>query len=103
MTYQTTREEAKAMRSDRERMADLLARYPRLTDDETQEILTFLRTGRQLDIGLLSSNDRVRPKFDQFMEDHKAHLRLKWTEGAGLIAGIAAILSMLWLIGEALA
>ena len=62
MNYQTTHEEVRALRSDRERIADLLSRYPRLSHHETGEIVTFLRTGRHLDIGMLTSSERLRPQ-----------------------------------------
>ena len=93
-------EEVRAIRSDRIRVSDLLARYPRVSDQETREIVSFLRTGRHLDIGLLTSNDQLRPKLDAFMDEHRAHFQLKWREGATLIGGIVAILAVLWLVWE---
>jgi hypothetical protein len=103
MNYQTTHEEIRALRADRERVADLLERYPRISAEEIREIITFLRTGRHLEIGLLTSNDRLRPNLDAFMHDHKAHLQVKWREAVALIAGVGALLTMCWLIWEAFA
>ena len=62
----------------RERASELLARYPRLSRDEVGEILCFVRTGRHLDIGLLSRDERLRPKLDSFIKDHQADLRVNW-------------------------
>lgn len=101
MNYPAMHEEVRALRADRERVADLLARYPNLSGEESKEILTFLRTGRHLDIGLLTSNDALRPNLDAFMEDHKGHFRIKWGEGALLLVSIAALLVILWLVWEA--
>jgi hypothetical protein len=103
MNFQTTREEVRALRSERERAADLLARYPKVSDEETREILRFLRHGRHLDVGLLSSDERLRPKLDAFMEKHKKHFRVKWTETATLIGAIVAVLTTAWLAWEAFA
>jgi hypothetical protein len=99
--YPSHIEEVRAVRASRERAAQLLARYPEVSDEDRREILQFLKTGRHLDIGLLTSSDRLRPKFDAFMADHKAHFRLRWEEGIALIAGIAALLAIAWLVWEA--
>lgn len=101
MNYQTTHEEVRALRSDRERIADLLDHYPGITESEVREVLTFLKTGRHLDVGLLTSNDRIRPKLDQFMDDHKRHFRVQLGEGVLLISAIVAFLAIAWLIWEA--
>jgi hypothetical protein len=86
-----------------ERVADLVSRYPGVTEDETQEIATFMRTGRHLDVGLLTANAAIRPKLDAFMEDHKADFQVKWWESAAVTGGIAAALIVFWLIWEAFA
>ena len=90
-------------RSSSERVADLVSRYPGVTEDEAQEIVTFMRTGRRLDIGLLTADDRIRPNLDAFMHDHKADFRVKWWESVAVTGGIAAALIAFWLIWEALA
>lgn len=84
-------------------MAELLSRYPRVSDQEAREIAIFLRKGRHLDVGMLTSNDRLRPKLDAFIEDHKTHFRVKWGEGAAVVAGIGALILIFWLISEAFA
>src|SRR5690242_9444583 len=48
MTEHTTHEEVRALRADRQHIAALIGRYPRISDREAQEIVTFLRTGRHL-------------------------------------------------------
>ena len=101
MNYQTT-QPAKTW-PDRERIADLLSRYPRVSGNEVGEILAFMRTGPHLEIGLLTSNQRLKPNLDSFMADHKSHFRVKWSEGAAVIGGIAALLATLWFLWETLA
>ena len=103
MNYPAMHEEVRAIRADRERVADLLSRYPKVTGDESAEILTFLRTGRHLDVGLLTSNEKLKPRLDAFMEDHKHHFRVKWGEATLVIAGIAALIAIFWLVWGAFA
>jgi hypothetical protein len=92
-----------AARSNSERVADLVSRYPGVTEREVQEILTFMRTARHLDIGLLTADDGIRPNLDAFMLDHKAHFRVKWWESLAVPGGIAVVLIAFWLIWERLA
>lgn len=101
MNYPAMHEEVRALRADRERVADLLSRYPKVTDDESAEILTFLRTGRHLDVGLLTSSEALKPNLDAFMEDHKSHFQVKWGEGTLVVASIAALIAVFWLVWEA--
>lgn len=90
----------KPRRTKSERVADLVSRYPGVTEDEAQEIVTFIRTGRHLDIGLLTADEVIRPKLDAFMEDHKADFRVKWWEGAAVTGGIAVALIAFWFLWE---
>jgi hypothetical protein len=101
MTFRTSREEIKAIRTTRDRAASLLNHYPRLSRDETGEVLHFLKTARHLDVGLLSADDAIRPRLDAFMEDHKKDLSASGGE-AGWVAGmILAFLMLCWLVWEA--
>jgi AcrR family transcriptional regulator len=93
----------RALPPDRERVSELLAHYPRVSDDEVREILNFMRTGRHLEIGLLTSSERLRPQLDAFMKDHQRHFRVKWGEGVVVSAGLIGLLAILWLVWEAFA
>lgn len=103
MTYVSSGQKSAAAPLEPHEVADLLSRYPSISGEEERQILTFLRRGRHLDVGLLTSNERLRPKLDAFFEDHKAHFKLKWVEGAAVVGGIAALLAILWLVWEAFA
>jgi len=56
--------------SSPQRISELISQYPRLSGDEVHEVQNFIRTGRYLDILLLTSNDKLRPKIDAFMDEH---------------------------------
>ena len=87
----------------RERASELLARYPSVSEKEAGEILQFLRTGRHLDIGLLASDERLRPRLDSFLKDHKPHLGGTWREAAAVVGGFLVLLITAWLIWGAFA
>ena len=103
MTAHARREEARALRLDRQQAADLLHRYPRVSDAETKQVIDFLRTGRHLDIGMLTSDRKLKPKLDRFMDDHARHLRITFLETAALLGAIAVFLTICWLVWEAVA
>jgi hypothetical protein len=84
----------------REDIADLLYRYPRVSDAEAKRIVTFLRKGRHLDVGMLAGDDALKPQLDLFMADHAKHFRLSFAEAAGVTAAIAGFLALCWLIWE---
>lgn len=86
-----------------ERVAELVSRYPGVTDAEAKEILNFMRRGRHLEVGRLTADESIRPNLDAFMEDHKAHLGVKWWEATAVVGGIAAALLAFWFIWEAFA
>jgi len=81
----------------RDRIAALVRRYPHVSETDRKEILHFMKTGRHLDIGLLTANDNVRPQLDAFMAEHKRHFRIGIPEIARLFAVIAAAIMVCWL------
>ena len=91
---------ADAERVSRQHIADMLARYPELTAAEVAEIVDFLRNGRQLEIGLLTCNQSIRPQLDAFMAEHRSKLSLGLFETAGLVGGLMALLAGCWLLWE---
>jgi hypothetical protein len=93
-------EEVRALRSSRERVAALLARYPKISSRDRREILDFLKTGRHLEIGLLTANAALRPRLDSFMADHNHHFRVTLAESARVLAAISAFLLVCWLLWE---
>jgi len=103
MNYNATHEEVRALRLDRQRVGDLLMRYPRVSQRHTQEVLNFLRTGGPLEISLLMNNDQLRPSLDAFMHEHKGHFRITWRETAASIGWIVGFLLIFWLAWEAVA
>jgi hypothetical protein len=71
-----------------------------VSKDENRAILEFMKNGRHLEIGLLTSNESLRPRLDAFMEDHRKHFRVSFREAAEIVAMIAAFLLAAWLFWE---
>jgi hypothetical protein len=85
----------------RDQAADLLCRYPRVSEHETKLILGFLRKGRHLDVGMITADETLRPQLDSFMADHGKELRVGFWEGSAVIAAMAGFLVLCWLVWEA--
>ena len=100
MNAHASRVEAGSWPITRERVAALLGRYPDVSKDENRAILEFMKNGRHLEIGLLTSNESLRPRLDAFMEDHKKHFGVSFGEVAAIVAMIAAFLLAAWLFWE---
>lgn len=101
MTATTSALEARAWRSSRERVAEILVNYPRLSQQETRQVIDFLKHARHLEIGLLTSNHAIRPKLDAFMEEHKRHFQVSLWEASAVTGMILAFLLAAWLFWEA--
>lgn len=86
----------------REEAADLLFRYPHVSDAEAKRILTFLRKGRHLDVGMLTADQKLKPNLDRFMHDHKKHFRLGVGETTAVVSAIIGFLLVCWMAVEAM-
>ena len=81
-----------------ERVAHLTARYPNVSASEAAEILQFVRTARYAELGMLASDEGLRPQLDQFIKNHKHELRWSMTDWAVLIVLLIAFLAVCWLL-----
>jgi hypothetical protein len=84
----------------REEAADLISRYPQVSNTEGKAILKFLRNGRHLDVGILTADEKLKPQLDSFMREHASHFRIRVGEGAAVVASILAFLVICWLLWE---
>jgi hypothetical protein len=91
----------KTSRLTRDEAADLLFRYPHVSEREARLILAFLRKARHLDVGMLTADEALRPHLDSFMADHSKHFRLGLGEASAVVAAIAGFLATCWLVWEA--
>ena len=54
-----------------QRAENLLHAYPAISDAEVEEVATYLRSGPQMDIALLSSNETAWSAAERLRIDHK--------------------------------
>lgn len=90
-----------------EQTVTLLSKYPNISEQETAEVIQFIKTARYVEMGLLSSERTVRRQLDRFMREHRAKLRtspallafailmgiiafLIWSSGIALMPGAAS-------------
>lgn len=98
--YTSSAEEVRAARSTRDRVAELLKRYPHVSETDRKEILHFMKEGRHLEVGLLTANDHVRPQLKAFMEDHKRHFELNAFDVLRGVTVVGSIVMLCWLVWE---
>jgi len=103
MNYHAIYDDVLIPSPERKRVADLVARYPHLSDEEARDIASFMRNGQHVDVFLLTNDDQLRPKLDAFMKDNKALFRNIWAEGAALTGGILALMFALFVVLETFA
>ncbi len=80
----------------------LLMRYPNLSEVELATLINLFPYIRILDLGMMTSDDRLAGKLDAFHRDHGKRLR---TPGWALIAILAVpavilVASLLWWLGS---
>jgi hypothetical protein len=98
--YPPNAEEVSAVPSARDHVANLLKRYPHVSDEDRKEILQFMKDARHLEVGLLTANDNVRPQLDAFMADHKRHFQLDAFDVVRAVALVGAIILVCWIVWE---
>jgi hypothetical protein len=78
----------------------LLLQYPKVTNNERDEIGAFLKNGAPIDIGLLSSNAEAWQNAERFKRDHPRYFAV----GRGFLlycsAAVALLLFALFLMKD---
>jgi len=98
MNQRTLREATQPARLEQERASDLLERYPDVTGEEAGAILNFLQTGDYFDVGLLTSNARLKPKLDAFLKDHRDHFDAEPGRAEAVIGLAVLFLFVAWAV-----
>ncbi|MCL6699246.1 hypothetical protein LZ496_10695 [Sphingomonas sp. NSE70-1] len=102
MEHQILHESAGARRLDLERASELLARYPDVSGKEAREILTILRDGRYLDVGIITSNPQLKPRLDAFVADHWDKFQARSGQAETIAGLIVLLLFVAWAIWASL-
>jgi hypothetical protein len=69
-----------------------------VSDDEAREILAFFQRGRYFDVGLLTSNARLKPNLDAFLKDHRSHFEAEPGRAEAVVGVVVLFLFILWAI-----
>jgi len=93
------REEARALRANRQQVAALLSRYPHVSDSEVDRIGGFLRSGRDHDVAMVAGDAALKPQLDRFVADQSR--RALSPEGLAVIAAILGALFLCVLVSAA--
>lgn len=70
VTTRTSAIEARALRETRLHVGQLLMSYPDVSQGQVREIVEFITTARELDLGLLMADELVALKLKEFTADH---------------------------------
>lgn len=83
-----------------DRMEALLRRYPAIDPAEQEELLRFVRKGRIIDKGVLSSRDGIGDKLRAFEADHARALGPSPLHWAMIITGVLMVVAICWFIAD---
>ena len=92
--------QTRTLELSRQEIAEIVVRYPDVSNAEARLIVDFLRKGRHLDVGILTADEALKPQLDSFMADHKKELGVGLGEGTAVVGAIGAFLGLCWLLWE---
>lgn len=84
-----------------DRMEALLRRYPAIDATEREALLRFLREGRIIDKGMLSSREGMGDKLRAFETEHAGALGLSPAANAAMfIIGVLLLAAICWFLAD---
>ena len=85
-----------------EEAAELIERYPNLSEIELARLINLYRRFSALDTALLLSDDGLAPKLDRFTTEHRSKVRLPLRQYAGLLVyTLLTLAAVAWAIAVA--
>lgn len=85
-----------------EEAADLIDRYPNLSEIELARLINLYRGFSALDSALIISDRELGPKLDRFFKDHRSKVRAPARHYAGLtLYALLTIGAVIWAIAVA--
>ena len=81
-----------------ESVADCLRRYPRISGEEKQRLLRFLRSASRTEIRDVILRKGLEPRLIAFRKDHKAELRRRLPAWTPIILGVLLLAELLRLL-----
>jgi len=104
MTFSHTTSRRGQPRADRrephstvQEVADLLDRYPNLSEIELARLINLYRGLSALDMALMISDPQLAPSLDRFSSDHRRQLRTPFRQYATLVViAVAGFALAIW-------
>lgn len=79
--------------------AELIARYPHLSEIEVARLINLYRELSALDVALMISDEKLGPKLDHFFKDHRHKIRTPLKQYAALVVtGVVGIAVIAWAV-----
>lgn len=103
MNITTSGEQKLADKNRRAHVERILRDYPDISDSEAAEVLLFLKSSTPIEVGLVTANDALGPKVQQFRDDHASEFSLGWKEYlmvAAILIALVAMCFFLWDTGK---
>jgi hypothetical protein len=69
-----------------EQAAELIGRYPNLSEIELAQLISLYRELSALDVALMISDEQLAPRLDQFVGKHRSEVRPSFRQYAVLVA-----------------
>ena len=82
-----------------EQAAELIGRYPNLSEIELARVINIYRELSALDVALMISDEQLALKLDRFVGDHRSKLRPPFRQYAVFVAiAVAAVTLVVWVV-----
>ena len=72
-----------------QQMADLVDRYPNLSEVELARLINLYGQVSALDLALMISDEKLAPRLDRFFKDHRSKVRTPFRQYAALVVTAA--------------
>lgn len=82
-----------------EQAAELIGRYPKLSESELTRLINLYRQLSALDVALMISDEQLAPRLDRFVREHRSQLRIPFRQYAVLVAiAVMGIMLVAWVV-----
>lgn len=79
------------------KVAQLIESYPDLSEPELESLIAIFPRLPALDVALMTSDEELAPKLDDFCRDHKSRIRTPFRQYAVLVAiAVVGIVAVIW-------
>lgn len=82
-----------------EQAAELIVRYPNLSEIELARLINLYRELSALDVALMISDEQLAPRLDRFVKEHRSEVRTPFRQYAILVAiAVAGFALATWVV-----